>query len=161
MVFCLTGRIHGSLDPVGKSKLQGQNYLIALDITAGEPDRTIHHELWHVIEMKLSTDSFLHPRWQAANPEGFLYYGRYDSGYQDLTQWTYNVEPGNCYFVSAYSRINSREDRATIMEAVMATDASALMGSGHMKEKLQIISNEIRNQFDTTGWQTPYWERYL
>lgn len=161
LYFCLTGAIQGSLNPSGKAIKNKNRYEILLDISAAELDKTIHHELWHAIEMKLSTDSFNHPQWYATNPQGFLYYGHYDSGYQNLTGWTYAQSGSQCYFVDAYARINSREDRARLMEYVMATDASDLLNSSALRQKLQIMSKAIRDQFDTTGWQTPYWERFL
>lgn len=161
LYFCLTGRIQGSMNPVGKATKNGNRYELALDITSEGLDRTVHHELWHAIEMKVSTDSFDHPQWHAANPQGFLYYGRYDSGYQHLTQWTYSESGDQCYFADAYSRINSREDRARLMEYVMATDASAMLRSTALREKLGMMSKIIRDHFDTAGWKTPYWERYL
>ena len=161
LYFCLVGRIQGSMDPVGMVNKNCGRYEVALDITASNLDRTVHHELWHAIEMRLSTDSFDHPQWQAANPQGFLYYGHYDSGYRQLTQWTYASSGNQCYFVDAYSQINAREDRARLMEYVMVTDASDLLQSSALRNKLNMMSKTIRNHFDTTGWQTPYWERYL
>lgn len=161
LYFCLTGRIQGSLDPVGKALKVRNRYEILLDIGAEELDKTVHHELWHAIEMKLSTDSFDQSRWNAANPKNFLYYGHYDSGYQKLTKWTYAQSGEGCYFVDAYARINPREDRARLMEYVMATDATELLRSPALQKKLQIMSNAIREQFDTTGWDKPHWEQYL
>lgn len=161
LYFCLTGKIHGALDPVGKAQKNGIRYELALNIGSGALDRTIHHELWHAIEMKISTDRFEHPQWDAANPPGFLYLGRYSADYRQLTQWTYSESADRCYFVDAYSRINAGEDRARIMEYVMATDASALMRSSALLKKLEIMSKTLREQFDTAGWQAPHWERYL
>lgn len=159
--FCLTGRLQGSLNPVGKTLKNGDRYDLALDITAEDLDRTVHHELWHAIEMELSTDSFDHPQWQNTNPQGFLYYGRYDGGYEKLTQWTYAESGSQCHFVDAYSRINAREDRARLMDTVMTTDATELLRSPALREKLQIMSKAIREHFDTKGWTTPHWERSL
>lgn len=159
--FCLTGPIQGSLNPVGKATKNGCFYDLTLDITSEGLDGTLHHELWHAIEMKLSTDSFDHPEWNAANPKGFLYYGHYDSSYQQLTQWTYAQSGDRCYFVDAYSQINAREDRARIMEYAMTTDASAMLRSPALQKKLEIMSKTIREHFNTKGWKPPYWERYL
>ena len=161
LYLCLTGTIQGSLNPVGKALKNQNRYEVLLNIGAPDLDKTVHHELWHAIEMKLSTDSFDHPQWQAANPEGFLYYGHYDNGYENLTGWTYAQSGSQCCFVDAYARINAREDRARIMEYVMATDASDLLRSPALAKKLEIMSRTIREQFDTTGWQTTYWEQYL
>lgn len=161
LYFCLTGSIQGSLNPVGKALKTGDRYEVVLDITSNDLEPTVHHELWHAIEMRLSTDSFDHPQWQAANPKGFLYYGHYDSGYQRLTQWTYAESGEQCCFVDAYSRINAREDRARLMETVMTADAADLLRSSSLRQKLTMMSQSIREHFNTQGWGTPYWERYL
>ncbi len=161
LYFCLTGRIQGNLDPVGKAAKNRNRYELSLDITSQSLDKTIHHELWHAIEMRISTDHFNTPQWQALNPKGFLYYGYYSSGYEKLTQWTYAQSGSQCCFVDAYSRINPREDRARLMEYVMATDASDLLRSNALRNKLEIMSSAIREHFNTQGWQTPYWERFL
>lgn len=161
LYFLLSGTVQGSLDPVGKAAMVRNRYELTLDITAPRLAATVHHELWHAIEMKLSTDRFEEPRWHAANPKGFTYYGKYDSGYQQLTRWTYEQSGEQCHFVDAYSRINSREDRARLMEYVMTGDASELLRSAALRAKLELMSEAIREQFNTTGWQTPLWEQYL
>lgn len=159
--LCLTAELEGELSPVGRTKQRGDRYEIALDITAQELDKTIHHELWHAIEMKLSADRFNHPQWNACNPRGFTYYGRYDKGYAALTDYTFAQSGPGCYFVDAYSKINGTEDRARLMEQVMAADAAQLLQSEALQKKLQIISTTLRENFNTTGWDTPYWERYF
>lgn len=161
LYLCLTGRIQGDLMPVGKTGRTGDRYDIVIDITAGELERTIHHEMWHAIEMKLSTDRFAHPQWEDCNPEGFTYYRSYDSGYAGLTQDTFAQSGAACYFVDAYSKVNGTEDRARLMENVMTGDASALMASPNLQKKLSIMAQTIRNHFDTKLWSTPLWEQYL
>lgn len=159
LYFCLTGNIQGNLDPVGKARRNGSRYEILLDITSEDLDKTVYHELWHATEMKLSTDLFATPQWQAVNPEGFAYYGRYDSGYESLNQWTFVASGTQCYFVDSYARINGREDRARLMETAMCGDPSGMLQSPVLREKLQIMSKAIRDHFDTTLWQTPLWEQ--
>ena len=159
LYFCLTGGIQGNLNTLGKARRNGSRYEILLDITAEGLEQTVYHELWHTTEMKLSTDLFATPQWSAINPQGFAYYGHYDSGYQSLTQWTFAADGQNCYFVDPYSRINSREDRARIMETAMSGDPSDMLQSVALREKLNIMSKAIRDHFDTTGWQTPLWEQ--
>lgn len=162
LYICLTGKIEGELDTVGFARLNRDRYNLVLDITAAELEKTIHHELWHAIEMKISTDTFDTNQWNACNPAGFTYYGNYDKGYLDLTRWTYTEGSGaDSYFVDPYSRINGREDRARIMEYVMSADATELMKASAIQKKLQIMSDAIRRSFDTKGWDQVYWERYL
>lgn len=162
LVFCLTGNIQGELPTVGFAQLCRSSYELVLDITAEDLDKTIHHEIWHAIEMRLSTDTFSTAKWNACNPDGFAYYGTYDKGYLDLTKWTYSGGSGeNSYFVDSYAQINGREDRARIMEEVMTGSGQELMKASALRKKLKIMSDAIRGGFDTTGWTDVYWEQYL
>ena len=160
--FCLTGSIKGDLPTVGFAQLCRYRYELVLDITAEDLDKTIHHEIWHAIEMRLSTDTFSTKQWNACNPSGFTYYGQYDTGYRQLTKWTYSGGSGeNSYFVDPYARINGREDRARIMEEVMTGSGEELVKASALKKKLQIMADAIRAGFDTNGWTDVYWEQYL
>lgn len=162
LYFCLTGQIEGELEPVGFARLNRDRYNLALDITDSGLSATIHHEIWHAIEMKLSTDTFDTKQWSSCNPDGFAYYERYREGYLDLTKWTYaNGSGTGSYFVDSYSRINGREDRARIWENVMSTDATELMKASALQKKLSIMNDAIRRVFDTDGWSNVCWEKYL
>lgn len=156
--FCLTGPIQADLSVVGFSRLIRDTYVLGLDITALSLPQTIHHELWHGIEMRLSTDTFDTAAWAACNPGGFRYYGSYDAGYETLTGWTWShgsVE--NAYFVDPYARINGREDRAKIWEMVMSIDASRLMEAEPVRQKLQIMVGAMEQVFPGEG----LWDTYL
>lgn len=161
--ICLTGKIKGGLNPVGFTQMCRERYELVLDITLLESlDMTIHHELWHAVEMYLSTDSFDEQQWSACNPEGFTYSGSYNKNYLQLTQWTFTGGAGGeTFFVDPYSRINSREDRATIMEAVMTGLGDTIRTIPALKAKLQIMADAMRAGFDTTGWTDVFWEQYL
>lgn len=162
LYFCLTGTIEGGIDTVGFARRSGDRYNVVLDITAGSLSGTLHHELWHAIEMRISTDAFSSAEWNACNPSGFAYYDRYDSGYTELTRWTYAGGSGTqSYFVDAYSRINGREDRARIWEYVMAYDADALLSAPAIQAKLRIMDSLLRQKFDSGRWPETCWERYL
>ena len=160
--FCLTGSIEGELPTVGFAQLCRSRYELVLDITGEDLDKTIHHELWHAIEMRLSTDTFDTKQWNACNPSGFAYYGAYDKGYLELTKWTFsNGNGANSYFVDPYGRINGREDRASIMEEVMTGSGEELLKASALKKKLRLMSDAIRAGFNTDGWTDVYWEQYL
>ena len=161
LYFCLTGKLQGDLNPVGKTQFRQDRYEIMLDVTAPDPERTVHHELWHAMEMYLPADRFDQPQWYALNPAGFAYYGRYDSGYEGKTADTFAENGENCSFVNAYACINSREDRAVLMEYVMSGAETAVLKSPVLKRKLAIMSKALREGFDAAGWGTPQWERYL
>lgn len=157
--FWLTGHMDGPLETVGKAMKQGNRNDLILDIRADALRSTIHHEIWHATELKLSDKAF--ENWEKTNPEDFLYYSRYDEGYEKLTQWTYDESGDQSYFVNSYSRISAKEDRATLMETVMSTDAKELLKSEALKKKLRLMSDAIREAFHTDDWDTPHWERYI
>lgn len=158
LCFSLTGEIEGDLSTVGFSKLIRDTYVLGLDITALALPQTIHHEVWHGIEMRLSTDTFDTAAWSACNPSGFRYYGSYDPGYEKLTKWTWSHgSVGNSHFVDPYARINGREDRARIWEMVMSIDVSQLMEAGAVRQKLQIMVGAMDQVFPGEG----FWDTYL
>lgn len=160
--FSLTGIIKGNLSPTGFAQLCRDRYELVLDVTSGDLEKTIHHELWHAIEMYLSADTFRTEAWDACNPAEFAYYGGYDTGYRQLTQWTFDGGSGaQSHFVDAYGRINGLEDRARIWERIMTGDAQQLLTASALKAKLQIMAKAIRGGFDDASWTNPFWEQYL
>lgn len=154
--LCLTGAVTGGVSPVGFTQKCRHSYEAVLDITAEDLTATVHHELWHVIEMRLSTDSFRADAWNACNPEGFAYYGSYDKDYKALTHWTLSGS-GEPFFVDSYSRISALEDRAQLMALVMT--GGALEDAPMLKAKLQLMAQAIRDGFDPAGWTDVLWEQ--
>lgn len=154
--LCLTGPVKGGVSPVGFTQKCRHSYEAVLDITAGDLAATVHHELWHVIEMHLSTDSFRADTWNACNPEGFAYYGSYDKGYKDLTKWTLTGS-GEPHFADSYSCISALEDRAQLMALVMT--GGTLKDAPMLKAKLQLMAQAIRDGFDPAGWTDVLWEQ--
>lgn len=156
--FSLTGEVSGTLPMVGFSRLIRDSYVLGLDITSISLPQTIHHEIWHGVETRLSTDTFDTAAWAACNPSGFRYYGSYDAGYEKLTGWTWSHgDVANTYFVDPYARINGREDRARLWEMVMSIDATRLMEAGAMEQKLSIMVGAMEQVFPGDG----LWDTYL
>lgn len=159
LILCLTGTVEGSNAISGFAELTRNHYIIGLDITGEELAATLHHELWHVIEMRLSTDTFDTASWTQCNPSGFRYYGTYDSGYQSLTKWTWAGGGGsNSCFVDGYARVNAREDRARIWEAAMLGDPQGCLSATALKQKLEIMTDALSPVFPTDN--AP-WAQYL
>ena len=149
----LTGPIEGSLPTTGFTALLRDRYVIGLDITTANLTKTLHHELSHATEMVLSTDSFDADQWASLNPEGYKYYGIYDSGYLNLTKWTYSGGSGaDSHFVDSYARINPREDRARLWEEFMTTDCTDLLRAPALQGKLRLMLQIMGNQFPTDPW---------
>lgn len=150
--LCLTGAIQGDLPTTGFAELLRDRHILGLDITSQDLEATFHHELWHAIESHLSTDRFDTEAWQACNPTGFKYYGKYDSGYLDLTKWTYSSGSGtNSHFIDSYARISPREDRAQIWEALLTGNTAPLEATS-IAAKLEIMLTTMERTFPTAPW---------
>ena len=150
--FCLTGPIDGPLPTTGFAELLRQRHILALDVTSADLEKTIHHELWHAIESHLSTDRFDTAAWQKCNPSGYRYYGKYDSGYLDLTKWTHSGgSDKNNYFVDSYARISPQEDRARIWEALLTGDTAPLEAPA-IAAKLELMLTTMESTFPTEPW---------
>ena len=141
---------------------------IYIDVTIDGFEGTICHELWHATEgviLTRSWDAFAPEEWDRCNPEGFCYTEDAGVPVADEERWTYFFEESaqNVYFVDYYGRTNAKEDRARIMEYIMANDdvAGALMQSPAIVQKLEIMCRAVRENFDTTGWGDLRWERLL
>lgn len=154
----LTGQIQGDLPTAGYTKLLRDRYVLLLDITAEGLNATFHHELWHLLEMKISADSFENSGWADCNPADFKYYGKYSAGYLDLTRWTWSGGSGaDSYFLDPYSRINAREDRARIWEAVLTGQTQPFAGSAYLRAKLQLMVDALTARFASVQWDPSLW----
>lgn len=140
---------------------------VAVDISWTEATNTYCHEIWHATENKIQSADYNlldEETWSTYNPEGFSYSLDYGMGYVDDTEWTYLSSDfgAGSYFVDPYSRVDGKEDRARLMEYVMAYPdvADDLMTAPALRRKLQAICDAVRQGFDTTGWSNVWWERY-
>ena len=152
---------------IGVSYGMGQWYPIAVDITSGQVRSTYYHEIWHATENRIGdvAESALDlAAWEDLNPAGFRYSG-YTDDYMGDTQYTFFYgNPGEeVYFVDPYGKTKGQEDRARLMEYVMATEWDAKMMLEHpvLKAKLQLLCDAIRQSFDTEDWEKLYWERFF
>lgn len=152
---------------IGICYTMGEWSIVAVDITSGEVLETYCHEFWHATEFKIIQDDplyFENESWDAYNPEGYEY--SYDTSpdyINDVENTLYNNEKNaDIYFIDPYAKTNAYEDRARLMEYVMCSDyyASRIASIPALRAKLKIMSEAIETAFDTTGWDTPYWERF-
>ena len=168
LLVLLVEDISGDLNAIGVSYTMGQWYPVAVDITSGQVKSTYAHEFWHATENRIGDldESALDlAAWEDLNPAGFRYPGDAREGYWEDTQYTYFY--GNpdeeVYFVDPYGKTNAKEDRARLMEYIMCADWEARQMMDHpvLKAKLQILSDAIREAFDTEGWEDVRWERFF
>lgn len=161
--FFLTGTITDNFSAAYAIK-NGEWYDMIIDISYDVETNTAH-EMWHSIESFINcNDSQLldETEWMKLQPEGFEYLGTYD-GYENAGgEYCYGYEE-NWYFYDTYSKVDSFEDKARIMEVVMCpqiNDAAGFLKSEHIKAKLKFMCDAVRQAFDTDGWEDVIWEKY-
>lgn len=166
--FIPVGHIENDVNAVGLTYETYGWQNIYIDVTLGTFESVICHEIWHATEGVISYRdwvSFDPGNWSVCNPDGFFYNEDVEDADPNPSRWTFNYEMDaqNVYFVDAYARTNAKEDRARIMEYVMANEdlAGALMQSPYITQKLEIMCQAIRNSFDTSTWGGLRWERLL
>lgn len=166
--FIPVGHIENDVNAVGLTYETYGWQNIYIDVTLGTFESVICHEIWHATEGVISYRdwvSFDPGNWSVCNPEGFFYNEDVEDADPNPSRWTFNYEMDaqNVYFVDAYACTNAKEDRARIMEYVMANEdlAGALMQSPYITQKLEIMCQAIRNSFDTSTWGDLRWERLL
>ncbi len=166
--FIPVGHIENDVNAVGLTYETYGWQNIYIDVTLDTFESVICHEIWHATEGVISYRdwvSFDPGNWSVCNPDGFFYNEDVEDADPNPSRWTFNYEMDaqNVYFVDAYARTNAKEDRARIMEYVMANEdlAGALMQSPYITQKLEIMCQAIRNSFDTSTWGDLRWERLL
>ena len=139
--------------------------LVVVDISqSGSPQRTLYHELAHLIEYKLSFDAelregalFSEENWNSLNPEGFSY----PNSYTGLSNSLYS-DGNEAWFIDLYSRTFSSEDRARILEYAISGDSWCFAASPGRLSKLEYLCTCIKDCFDSSSWSVlPPWEQTL
>lgn len=122
---------------------------------------TIHHELMHYIDCYLDIKMYPnepYSEYEALNPSGFVYGSAKE-------EYIYNMasRPRGTYFVTSYSTIHVKEDRAEVFQ-YMTARAYAPIGCFEpnevIRKKAEIISKQIKEYFPSvTG--TTHWDRFI
>ena len=167
MLVMLVEDIGSDFNAIGVSYKMGQWYPVAIDITSGEVKSTYCHEFWHATENRiydLDKGALDLEAWNKINPPGFNYAGLTPDYYMD-TQYTFFGAPAgeDIYFVDPYGKTMGEEDRARLMEYIMATnwEASVMMKYPALYAKMELMCQAIREAFDTEDWEDVRWERLL
>ncbi|MCC8181856.1 MAG: hypothetical protein LIO45_02585 [Clostridiales bacterium] len=162
-------------NPAGLSCQAGDLEIIALDAGNYIRAQDVIHELTHVLDHQLWL-ALDEDTWNSMNPEGFEYHYAYigedgvsyewgDTTYTADGSAYYNGDVESVYFVDAYSTTYPTEDRARLMEYLLADPDSGpnrWFASSHVQEKLTYYFALIRAEFDTTDWpEQTVWEAEL
>lgn len=139
-------------------------YRLVMNICqASNLKKNFYHELWHTTESKILTvnfDAFDYDKWNKLNPTGFGYTQSYTEAVDDVTKWIYKSDD-NVYFIDDYAKRYPHEDRARLMEHIMANNADTeeLLKSDAIRAKLKFMCDAIRQAFDTALWENVPWEK--
>lgn len=163
--LCLVRSIRGSAESgsldlaTGLQFLEGTTAHVA--IAAGSfSEQALYHELFHVIETRILSESNALDHWEELNPAGF----RYDYDYTANTardSGVYLFEDHRA-FIDTYSMSFPKEDRARIMEYAMLPGNRELFRGGTMQKKLRALCSGIRDAYDLEEYEAPLlWEQYL
>lgn len=164
-------------DPGGLSCQVYGLELLAFNVDYIRPQDVVH-ELTHVLDHWLEVEGTLDETdWSALNPEDFDYYYAYIDENGESYEWAgdtqyttwgadyYGGDMDSVYFIDPYSTTFPTEDRARLMEYVLASPGgrpdSAFSGV-HLQAKLTYYFQCIRDIFDTAGWpEQTSWEAAL
>ena len=110
---------------------------------------TIDHEIWHAAEYLVKRRFTLdEAAWKALDPKGFKYsesYRDYVNGAADNSYTLAGEE--EAYFVSGYGKVNSDEDRATLIEETARTSYEEVIGHPRLAAKLRFLEDWIEPYF--------------
>ena len=128
-------------------------------ITTGRySEQALYHELYHVMDTHILTESSGLDQWEALNPGGFSYH----KGQPQEDDFDIYLQGQTRAFVDRYSMSYPKEDRARILESAMLQGKDALFRSEYMQQKLTTLCLSIREAYrlKKTADVLP-WEQYL
>ena len=161
IVRSLTGTAEaGSLESAdGIQFLNGYRAYIAL-AAPYNTEYALYHELCHLIDTVVITESGAYDRWDELNPKGFAYDFDYIANQiRDGSAW---LQDSNRSFIDTYSMSFPKEDRARIMEYAMTDGNAFYFRSTTMQAKLLLLCQGIREAFGLRkSPETFLWEQYL
>lgn len=161
IVRSLTGTAEsGSLDSAdGIQFLEGYRAYIAL-AAASNTEYALYHEMCHLIDTVVITESGAYDRWEELNPKGFQY--DYDYIANQSREGSEYLQEHNRSFIDTYSMSFPKEDRARILEYAMTEGNEDYFRSTTMQSKLKLLCEGIREAFKLRkSPETFLWEQYL
>ena len=161
IVRSLTGTAEaGSLDSAdGIQFLNGYHAYIAL-ASNSNTEYALYHELCHLIDTVVISESGAYDRWDELNPKGFEY--DYDYITNQTRDGSAYLQDNSRSFIDTYSMSFPKEDRARIMEYAMTEGNAAYFRSTTMQAKLKLLCEGIREAFGLRkSPETFLWEQYL
>lgn len=117
-----------------------------------------YHELFHAMELYITSETNRLSKWTELNPEGFSYAGStvpYETGELNESEFLYAV-------ADPYGLVSAREDRAQIFLYAMMDGQEALFQNEVVQAKLRYLCTAIRYGWNWQKVETAFpWEQYL
>ena len=163
LTICLVRQIQGITDSGSLSSATGiqffQDGQAFVVLAVGKySEQALYHELFHVMETHILTESTALDQWNDLNPPGFAY----DNGYNPQRDSGIYLHGDSRAFVDTYSMSFPKEDRARILEYSMLPDNQNLFASRIMQQKLTAICSGIREAYHLKDYgEVLPWEQYL
>lgn len=126
-------------------------------------ERAFHHEFFHVLEYYMADKvKYLYHSWNAYNPYGFTYCSEISELTDEYVYSKYNTEEENenTYFISKYSKVSEKEDRAEIFAELMTlkNEEAYLKNGTSIKGKILYLLNEIYENISISDF---YFSKYV
>lgn len=163
--ICLVRDAKGSPESGSPEAVNGIQFLVDFEAyivlsTTYNTEYALYHELSHLMETVVLTESAAYDRWDLLNPEGFQYDNDISRNQnRDGSAW---LKPGTEYFIDTYSMCYAKEDRARLFEYAMTAGHAEQFASPNLQRKLRQMCIGIRDAFDLEDAAAPLpWEQYL
>ena len=160
LTICLVRQINGIGDDRSLNSATGiqffeENKAYVVITTGKHSEQALYHELYHVMETHLLTESTALDQWEALNPAGFVY------GHEQSDTDIY-LQGQTRAFVDRYSMGYLKEDRARVMENAMLSGKQDVFQSEYLQRKLIALCTGLREAYRLKKYpETLPWEQYL
>ena len=160
LTVCLVRKITGAADIGSLASATGlqffeDNEAYMVITTGAHSEQALYHELYHVMETHILTESTALDTWDSLNPAVFSY----DTEPEDADIY---LRGQTRAFVDRYSMGARKEDRARILENAMLPDNREMFQSEYMQRKLNVMCTAIREAYGLKQHSEILpWEQYL
>lgn len=163
--ICIVRHAEGSPESGSLEAVNGVQFLKGFDAyivlaTDHDTEYALYHELSHLMETVVLTESVAYDRWDNLNPSDFRYANDYITNRdRDGSSW---MKPGKEYFIDTYAMSYAKEDRARLFEYAMTAGHEDLFTSVNLQAKLRQMCSGIREAFGLEHSTEVFpWEQYL
>ena len=165
ITVCIVRSLTGTAEAGSLNSADGiqflHNYRAYVALAApSNTEYALYHEMCHLIDTVVISESGAYDRWDELNPQGFAYDYDYIAN-QNRNSSAY-LQDSSRYFIDNYSMSFPKEDRARIMEYAMTAGNEGYFQSPTMQAKLKLLCEGIREAFGLRkSPETFLWEQYL